>query len=128
MIKIRNMKVIASADLDKLVQATYGRTYCLQQQNGCAANGSSLSVCVPEDAVADFAADSIPEEVNGEEMGVSFAAWLTRDPAAPVAGRTDFGLQLFWERNFYPALGAVMADLHSRGLIPAGEYMITIDW
>lgn len=38
------------------------------------------------------------------------------------------GLSLWWERNFYPSVEVVANDLHARGLLPAGEYTIDIDW
>ena len=35
---------------------------------------------------------------------------------------------MFWERNFYPHVEMVMNDLHAKGLVEAGEYVIDIDW
>jgi hypothetical protein len=126
--KITDRKHIEVRDLDKLVRETYGRPYSLQQQDGCQERGSH-DVTVPDDA-DDFEATEIPEVVNGEVMGVSFAAWLARDPKLSLSGgrKDDFGLGLFWERNFYPALGMVLNDLHARGLLEAGKYVIDIDW
>ena len=120
-------KHIDSHDLDKCVRETYGRPYCFQQQDGCMERGT-VHVTIPDEPY-DYETAEIPEVINGEEMGVSFAAWLARDPKAPVGERTDdFGIGLFWERNFYPHLSMVLNDLHARGLIEAGEYMIVIDW
>lgn len=73
--------------------------------------------------------DSIPEVVNGEERGVKFDVWLTRDPKQPIPEQTaDYQLALFWERNFYPSLEMVANDLYKKGLIEAGDYTINIDW
>jgi hypothetical protein len=84
-------------------------------------------------------------------MGVSFKAWLERDPNASlnpsdkeligspyywgeteddkIKYKEDTGhINMFWERNFYPNLDMIINDLHSKGLIEAGEYEIDIDW
>jgi hypothetical protein len=126
-LRITIHKHIACHDLNALVTETYGRPYDLQQQDGCMERGS-IDVSVPEDP-DDYERTAIPEVVNGEEMGVSFAAWLARDPKAPVGDRADtYAIGLFWERNFYPHLSMVLNDLHTRGLLEAGEYSIVIDW
>jgi len=73
--------------------------------------------------------ESVPEIVNGVEMGVKFHNWLERDPKQPVGDdATDWTIELFWERNFYPDVQMVANDLHSKGLIEAGDYIINIDW
>lgn len=127
-VNIRDMKVIDSMDLDQLVRDTYGRPYNFQQQDGCQDRGYRRAT-VPEPDPLDFDQKTIPEVINEGDMGVSFAAWLARDPEAPVGDRSDdLALELFWERNFYPSQAMVLNDLHARGLLPAGEYMITIDW
>jgi hypothetical protein len=126
-LRIKIVKAIACDDLDALVKETYGRPYCLQQQDGCMERGS-IDVTVPDEP-CDWEATEIPEVVNGEEMGVSFAAWLARDPKAPVGDRAEaYAIDLFWSRNFYPRLSMVLNDLHARGLLEAGEYSIIIDW
>ena len=110
--------VIDCSEWDELVEKTYGRTYCFQQQEGCQERGVKY-LTIP-DYAEDYEADSIPEVINGDIMGVSFKTWLDRHPQQ--------GKDLFWERNFYPELQMVANDLHSKGLIDAGEYMINIDW
>lgn len=118
---------IDSRDLDALIVETYGRPYCFQQQDGCQERGVARIV-VPM-APKDFSATSITEIVNGPEMGVSFSAWLARDPVAAVGDRTDdFAIEIWWERNFYPHQSMVLNDLHARGLLAAGEYVLVIDW
>lgn len=130
MLKIQNKQMIDVSDFDDLVQQTYGRPYSFQQQDGCQDRGT-FEFTVPDEAY-DFENDTIPEEVNGDEMGVSFAAWLARDPAQKLDTEDEWdrerGLSLFWERNFYPDVQMVVNDLHAKGLIPAGDYVIYIDW
>ena len=129
--KIKNVKMIEVSDWDKLVKATYKRPYCFQQQNGCQDRGT-FPITVPEFA-DDFENDTVPEEVNHEEMGVSFKAWLERDPKAPLKDEdvdhaTQWAIDLWWERNFYPNIQMIANDLQEKGLLDAGDYVIDIDW
>lgn len=127
--KIKNTKTITVQDWDDCVVKTYGRPYSFQQQSGCQDRGVH-HLTVP-DYAEDFENDSIPEEVNVEEMGVSFKAWLARDPKQMLPSEDEkesYCLDLFWERNFYPDIQMVANDLHKRGLLDAGEYSIEIDW
>lgn len=128
MIRTRTEKLIDVQDWDTLVTETYGRPYSFQQQDGCK-DRDLVRITIPEEG-CDFENDAVPEIVNGDEMGVSFKAWLARDPKQPLSsGREDsFGLELFWERNFYPDVQMIANDLYEKGLIEAGEYLINIDW
>lgn len=131
-LKIRTEQVIDVSDWDALVVSTYGRPYSFQQQDDCRSRGIFRFV-VPElrVAICDFDKDTIPEEVNHEERGVSFAAWLARDPAQKLAGldcQEDYRLKLWWHRNFYPHISMVTNDLYTKGLLPKGSYIIDIDW
>lgn len=83
MVNIRTEQVIAVQDWDKLVQETYGRRYSFQQQDGCKER-QRVRICVPDEDYMDFENDTVPEIVNGDDMGVSFAAWLARDPNQPT--------------------------------------------
>ena len=129
--KIKTIQSISVQDWDDLVEKTYGRTYSYQQQDGCKERGVDY-VTVPDPYVEDYENDSIPEEVNGDNYGVSFKAWLARDPKQLLDSNDEWerkhGLSLFWQRNFYPHVSMVANDLHARGLLPAGEYQIVIDW
>lgn len=130
--KIRTEQVIDVSDWDDLVEKTYNRPYSFQQQDGCKDRGV-FKFEVPNEEYEDFKRETIPEIVNGPEMGVSFAAWLARDPKQPLQeeeyGRDDqWSINLWWTRNFYPAFHMVANDLHAKGLLPAGQYTINIDW
>ena len=73
--------------------------------------------------------DEVPEEVNHPEMGVSFSAWLARNPKKPLAEQAHgYRLDMWWERNFYPSIEVIANDLYKRGLLKAGKYVIEIDW
>lgn len=127
--KINTLKVIELYDWDRCVMDTYGRTYKFQQQDGCK-NRGLFKFSVP-DETEDFENDIVPEVVNHEDMGVSFSAWLARDPKTLLIGKDSqdsFSLDLWWARNFYPEFQMVANDLYARGLLEAGEYAINIDW
>ena len=116
-------------DWDELVKKTYGRPYCFQQQDGFKSRGV-FRFTVPEKA-EDYERESVPEVVNHEEMGVSFAAWQARDPKQKLSdpeAQEDYCIGLWWSRNFYPDIQMVANDLHAKGLLEAGSYTIDIDW
>jgi len=127
---IKQVNMIECGDWDALVSKTYGRPYCFQQQYDCQPRGT-FPLTVPEEA-DDFENTTLPEEVNHSEQGVSFAAWLARDPAQKLDTDDKWdreeGLSLWWYRNFYPTIQMVANDLNAKGLLPAGDYVINIDW
>lgn len=115
-------------ELDALVEKTYGRPYSFQQQDECKPRGYE-SFVVPNDCDYEYENDTVPEIINGEEMGVSFEAWKARDPKEWNGDAEDERfIDMFWERNFYPMPQILLNDLHEKGLLEAGEYMIIIDW
>lgn len=127
MIKVQTKQIIDVGDFDDLVEKTYGKPYNFQQQDDCKPRGTH-HITVP-DTPYDFEKDTIPEEINGSEMGVSFAAWLARDPKEWNGAPGDkMFTEMFWQRNFYPNVQMIVNDLHAKGLFPAGEYVIEIDW
>ena len=122
--------MIEVSDWDELVMETYGRTYNFQQQDDCKPRGVE-NITVPSTYAYDYDRETVPEVVNGSEMGVSFAAWLARDPDQKLSdpySQNEWSLEMWWERNFYPSVEMVANDLHAKGLLPAGEYAINIDW
>jgi hypothetical protein len=125
-LKTRKEQVIDVGDWDDLVMTTYGRPYSFQQQDGCQSRGREY-LKVPDD-YEDFENDTVPEKVNHPEMGVSFAAWLARDPEQLLPNKGKWETDMWWDRNFYPTIQMVANDLHAKGLLPEGEYTIDIDW
>lgn len=129
--KIRIEKVIDLDELNKLVTETYGRPYNFQQQDGYKGRGSHRFSVPSLEYCEDFDNDTVPEIVNHQEMGVSFAAWLKRDPKQKLSNKDDqesWSIDLWWVRNFYPNFQMVANDLYAKGLIEAGDYTIDIDW
>lgn len=150
---VKNIKLIEVNDWDKLVEKTYGKPYNFQQQNGCQGRGI-VKLTVPDKWAKcedDEMYDSIPEVINGDKMGVKFQVWLDRDPKLPLNptdeelknngyywGKTkddeekyknDKGhISMFWERNFYPNVIVIANDLHEKGILESGEYIININW
>ncbi|KKN73195.1 hypothetical protein LCGC14_0403680 [marine sediment metagenome] len=126
-LKITKENIVDVFDWDKLVEKTYGRPYSFQQQGGCKSRGI-FRIQVPDKA-EDYKRESVPEIVNHNKMGVSFSAWLKRDPKTRLKQDVDkFLIRLWWERNFYPDIQMVANDLHERGLLEKGCYIIDIDW
>ena len=129
--KIKELKVIESSDWDSLVEKTYGKPYCLQQQDGCQDRGL-FHFRVPRKETFDGGmSDSVPEEVNSKEMGVKFEKWKARDPKTPLnedeSGKERWAIDLWWYRNFYPDFQTIANDLCEKGLLKAGSYAINID-
>ena len=121
--------IIEVQDWDKLVSKTYGRPYKFQQQDGCKVRGT-LSIEIPSDYTEEEEMHhSIHESVNEEIMGVKFSTWLKRDPKKLRSeSDSEISLKIFWARKFYPDVHTVANDLHKKGLIEAGSYIINIDW
>lgn len=121
-------QIIDVSDWDELVTKTYGKPYSFQQQDGCKDRGIEWIDTTPDED-DDYENDSIPEVVNGENMGVSFKAWLERDSKQPIENQKyDWQLELFWERNFYPHANMIAEDLCKKGLLEKGVYQIYINW
>jgi hypothetical protein len=127
MLKFKTVQMVDLEDWDDLVEKTYGKIYSFQQQDGCQSRGT-YPITIP-DHPEDYENETIPEDINGDEMGVSFATWLAHDPKEwnGPAEDADY-IERFWHRIFYPNIQMVANDLHAKGLIPAGKYIIDIDW
>lgn len=129
MLKISTKKFIDVNDWDELVTKTYGRPYCFQQQDGCKDRGIFTLDVPSKDTYDEEMSETIEEVVNSEAMGVKFQQWLARDPKQPIGEETEqWMIDLWWERNFYPDIHTIANDLHSKGLLEAGKYIINIDW
>lgn len=131
-IKIRTQKVIDEAEWSRFVTEVYGRPYRFQQQDGCQDRGTfPFTVPFDSDDLYDHEEETVQEKVNGSEMGVSFAAWLARNPKKKLPAldeQEDYCLELWWHRNFYPHISMIVNDLYKKGLLEEGKYLINIDW
>lgn len=127
-LKSKKVSIVDLHDWDTLVKETYGKPYSFQQQDGCKER-QLVYINVPESEPYDYENSSVPEIVNHDEMGVSFAAWIARDPKQLIENRSDeWATNLWWSRNFYPHIDMIINDLHSKGIIEEGSYAIEIDW
>lgn len=124
MLKYKLVKFVDVDDWDNLVQETYRKPYNFQQQDGCK-DRQVVDITVPT-----FDIDYGTEDTNdGEKQGVSFKAWLERDPEEPIPNEEYiWQRKSFWEWDFYPHINMLINDLHSKGLLEAGNYKINIDW
>ena len=126
---IKTKKEISLDDWNTCVTEIYNRPYDFQQQDGCKERGEHY-IKVP-DLPEDYERETIKEDLNYDEMGVSFSAWLKRDPKQPLSEIPNphgFELKLWWERKFYPNVQMIANDLHAKGILDAGEYSIDMDW
>ena len=133
-LKVEVTKMIDESDWSDFVTQTYGRPYRFQQQDGCKERGT-YHLTVPDKFDYDkYGSDTIPETTSTNKMQVKFKAWIDRNPSQILKdkegqlGSEPWYIELWWERNFYPAIESVANDLHSKGLLEAGEYVINIDW
>lgn len=130
-LETKTVNMVSDCDWDDLVMKVYCLEYCLQQQDGCRDRGV-LRLEVPDNSYDDSQMpDSVPEDVHTDhECGVQFEIWKKSDPDMPLKGGQPGSnlVTTWWQRAFYPHPQAVANDLHSRGLLPAGEYLIDIQW
>lgn len=130
--KTKQVNIIEVSDWDNKVQEIYGKPYSFQQQDGCKERGVfEFKVPMNPAYICDYENDTIPPMVNGEEMGVSFKGWLNTDSKKPLPGSRDdrdCTQSLIWERNLYPDVSMIIEDLHSKGELKEGDYLINIDW
>jgi len=126
--KTKTVTIVDVSEWDRLIEDTYGKPYSFQQQDGCKGRGL-VNFDVPSNEY-DYKNDSIIEKVNGPEEGVSFKAWLDRDPTAKMKDEHDGTrwLDLFWGRNFYPHVSMIINDLYDKQLLEKGKFSIDIDW
>ena len=128
-LKTKTVKLIEYLDWNNFVIDIYGKPYNFQQQFGVDRGIERFSVPYPYEDEFDFENTSIPFEVNGNEYGVSFETWLNTSPEDTLKYfDSEFANRLFWVRNFYPDVSMIVMDLHSKGLLEEGEYVIAIDW
>ena len=130
MLKYNNKKVIDCSDWDDLVQKTYNKPYCFQQQDGCQSRGN-ITIDISKEEIEDYYDLEIPFKINGNVMGVNFNTWLntTVEEINEKHPESYKGQNiLWWDRNFYPNLQIIANDMCRKGLIESGEYMIDIDW
>jgi hypothetical protein len=120
--------MIESLELDELVKKNYNKPYRFQQQEGSRSRNCEHFI-IPT-LGTDFHRNTIPEVIPSKVRGVSFKAWLDRDPKTQLNGEKtpDWKIKVFWERNFYPNPEILLNDLYYRGLIPAGELVIRINY
>lgn len=131
-IRYKEIRQIDVDDFDNFVEETFGRPYCFQQQDGCKDRGT-FEFSIPQIwGCEDFDNDTIPEVVNGDVRGVSFKAWLARDPQQKLDTEDEWdrehGLDLFWNRSFYPSVDMIIDYIEKNKILPEGNYQIKIDW
>lgn len=129
MIKIKEVKLIEDRDWDELVKEVYGKKYyCLQQQDGCMDRGI-IRFSLPITDIDFEGHPELPNRLGIEEMCVDLNTWVSRDDEKKLDNQKyGWELESYWERHFYPNFEAVASNLHTRGYLEDGEYIINIFW
>lgn len=114
--------VIGESDFSRYVSEHYGRPYNLQQQGDMLGQESAVKLTVPD-----------PED--GEWEGMTMPTLVQWQEATPPGDHPEGGYDpnvsrenMRWEREYYPQLEAVANDLHAKGLLDAGEYILFVSW
>jgi hypothetical protein len=124
-LKIEDVKLIWESELSELVTKTYGRPYSLQQQDEMMAQDTILRVRVPEGL--EPWNESYDENPEGYTPLPTLARWAATE--TPAEHRfPSYREEMWWHRNFYPCRDEVLGDLHDKGLLPAGDYVIHCWW
>ena len=127
-LKHQSVQLIKDYDLNELVEKVYNRPFAYQQQDNCRDRGITwVDIPDPINIQDEDMNDDIPRSLNTSKMGVKFSTWLNADPNE-LLENSKSSTRLFWCRNFYPDLQTVLDDLHAKGLIDAGKYLIEVDW
>lgn len=133
MLKTHHVNLVSDHDWDEFITATYKKSYCFQQQAGCRDRCTyefSLPLeCEPGGYELDL--EDVPATLKTFAMQTTFAKWLERSEKEPLSSDTSqskSALELWWQRHFYPAPEVIADNLYKRGLLPAGDYVIEIDW
>ena len=111
---IKEVKLIWEHELNELITATYGRPYNYGrwQEMG---QDTMTQVTVPEEADEPW-----------EGGPPSLEEWLAGEPPATL---TDaWRIEQWWQTEYCPELQVVVNDLHARGLMPAGDYVMHVWW
>ena len=108
--KVTKVNLIWESEFSQLVEDTYGRPYKLQQQGDMLHQESMVRL-------------SVPGEVFDHWQATTLEEWVAAEYPSP---KFDYDFQ--WEREFYPQLEEVANDLHERGLLDEGEYVLHVWW
>jgi hypothetical protein len=129
-LNLKKVSLIDDSEWSDFVSEIYKRPYNFQQQEGCRERGV-YPFSVPISNPFDYKNSKIPETTSTNQEGVSFEAWLSRDPSLKLKSKIDndpLSLNMWWHRSFYPFVDMIVDDLYKRGLLEEGEYIIDIDW
>lgn len=121
-LETRKVNMISDSEWDEFVKSVYAKPYSFQQQDGCKERGT-FEFSVPG-ICFDYENNNLEDNYgDNDEMGVSFKAWLDGIPE-----KGNWRNTTWWERNFYPDVSMIIADLYKKGYLEEGDYCINIDW
>ena len=107
--------VLHESEFSNLVRQTFERPYSLQQQGDMHSQES-------------FIRFDVPAELEWEHEP-SLETWLATTPPDPEDhSMAAFTNRLRWDREFYPDLQDIANELHARGQLDAGTYVLHVWW
>lgn len=112
---VENFIVVDYSTLNDFVKLVTGLPWDLQQQGDMYHNGSYLRVTVDGESELDF-------EGPGDEYKLKLESWLSSDVPE------SYGEELDFIRNCPIGPELMLHHLYTQELIPAGNYLILIDW
>lgn len=108
--------MIWEVKLSELITETYGRPYRLQQ--------GGMGEFLGQDTIVSV---SVPEEADDVDVQL-FAIWLQQDATPPADSIARWKWKLEWERYKAAPIQPILNDLHEKGLLDAGDYVIHVWW
>lgn len=125
---MKTVNYMSVGEWDTLVYKTYGIPYSFQQQDRCRHRGV-WEFSIPVMEPFDYPRRKLE---HLDDMGVSFKFWL-KEGKNKISSYNDvneipFIEMLYYYRKFYPNIDMIASDLHKRGILVKGDYVINIDW
>ena len=105
MLKYNLIRQVSDTDFDNLVMETYGKSYAIQQQEGCRDRGV-IYISVPPlyDINVNEYPDTIEQAIDEDMYGVRWEDWLAVNPNDERLGEEDWEREMALQRNVYPPM------------------------
>ena len=124
MLKSKAVQIVQHYDWDEFVEEVYAKTYKFKKQPDKLFTRMQF-ITVPLAEVEEYKNTKIPFEPFPLQFGVSFETWKNSTPEETLQHfKFDWDDDDFWECGFFPHIQMIAHDLHAKGLLEAGEYVI----
>ena len=106
-IKYEEVRMVESSEIDRVVEKIYQLPFTYQQQN------------IENDTKESFEYWIVPDDNNFPE-GMPLEKWAKEEKPLTTSSKQDF------IGSVYPDFQQILNELHRRGLMPEGKYIISI--